>query len=271
MLNHSEILDTMKYALTTAADNLLSGADRQSTTKQNAKDVVTVSDIKAQDTIRKILQNQFPDSVVLSEEDDEKKREQLFRDDFSGFVIDPIDGTYNFVRDMQESALSVGYIIKGQPHVGVVYDPYKKELFYAVKGKGAYRNDVRLDISAPKELAEASVATSNSYDAEAMARNLKRQLLIYESTGTMPWVSCPGSGVLIMCWVACGRIDVYHHNGLKPWDNAAAFLIVQEAGGTGLSLDGKPVRFVDSSVIIGVSSLVTQLSDIFKGHPDLAR
>lgn len=261
----------MTRAVRVAASDLLAGADRNSTTKLNAKDVVTVSDIKAQDTIRKQILAEFPKAIVLSEEDDEKKRNQIYQEKFSGFIIDPIDGTYNFVRDMRESALSIGFVENGTPRVGVVYDPYKDEIFSAITGEGAYRNQERLQIVPSRELAGSSIVTSNSYDSEAMARNLKRQLLIYESTGIMPWVSCPGSGVLIMCWVACGRFDVYHHNGLKPWDNAAAFLIVQEAGGIVKSLQGNDVRFVDSSVVLGVPSLVDQLTGVFRGHPDIAQ
>lgn len=271
MQNHQTIIDGMKHAVKIAAHELLGEADKSTTTKLNAKDVVTVSDIKAQDTIRRILLERFPDVTVLSEEDDEASRAKMYEEDFAGFVIDPIDGTYNFVRDMQESAISIGYISEGQPQAGVVYDPYKDELFHAVVGNGAFKNDEMLKIEQAKELAGASIVTSNSYDGEAMARNLKRQLLIYETTGIMPWVSCPGSGVLIMCWVACGRFDVYHHNGLKPWDNAAAFLVVQESGGRIQSLDGAPVRFTDASVVLGVPSLVDELAEVFHTKPELTR
>ncbi len=79
----------------------------------------------------------------------------------------------------------------------------------------------------------------------------------------MPWTSCPGSGVLILCYVACGRFDAYHHNGLKPWDNAAAFLLVEEAGGVVKRLDGAEAVFTDAAIIAGNSSMIRILSGLF--------
>src|SRR4051812_47259228 len=89
--------------------------DRASTDKTNAKDFVTVADIKSQDLIRRRLLEHYPQATILSEEDDEAVRTPMFKPDFTGFILDPIDGTYNFKRDMQESAISIGYIEDGQP------------------------------------------------------------------------------------------------------------------------------------------------------------
>ncbi|HEU5187789.1 MAG TPA: inositol monophosphatase family protein, partial [Candidatus Saccharimonadales bacterium] len=172
-------------------------------------------------------------------------------------------GTYNFKRDMRESAVSIGYVENGEPQVGVIFDPYKNELFTAQQGKGAYRNGVRITVSRQTALEGASVATSNSYNDAAMARNLTRHLALYEKTGVMPWTSCPGSGVLIMAYVACGRFDIYHHNGLKPWDNAAAFLLIREAGGRVLTLKGQEAPFTSATVLAGNPALVARLQDVF--------
>ena len=136
-------------------------------------------------------------------------------------------------------------------------------MYTAEKGMGAFRNGEAIHVSSQSDVAGASIATSNSYDDEAMARNLRRHLSIYEKTGHMPWTNCPGSGVLIMSNIACGRFDAYHHNGLKPWDNAAAFLLVTEAGGEVCKLDGAPAQFTESAVIIGNPSIVAVLKDIF--------
>ena len=187
----------------------------------------------------------------------------MFAKDFTGYVLDPIDGTYNFKRDMKESAISIGYIENGTPIRGVIYDPYKDEMYSTEKGKGAFRNGEPIHVSSQNEIAGASVATSNSYDDEAMARNIRRHLEIYKETGHMPWTNCPGSGVLIMSNIACGRFDVYHHNGLKPWDNAAAFLLVTEAGGEVCKLNGTDSHFTDSDVIIGNPAMVQKLKQVF--------
>lgn len=238
--------------------------DLVSEEKTNNKDFVTVADIKSQDIISGRLRQAFPDVPVISEEDSEAVRSLLGDSNFTGFVIDPIDGTYNFKRDMRESAVSIGYIESGKAKVGVIYDPYKDEVFSAIKGEGAYRNAVNIHVSDHATLAGASIATSNSYDDEAMARNLRRHLMIYQNSGIMPWTNCPGSGVLIMANIACGRFDAYHHNGLKPWDNAAAFLLIEEAGGVVERLDDKgEAGFTDPAILAGNKEIVAALRTIF--------
>lgn len=182
-MNNIEVLSRIARQ---AGEFMRGSTDRSHTNKSNAKDFVTVADIKSQDIIASELAKYFPDEVVLSEEHSEEDRRALFDSGFTGFVIDPIDGTYNFKRDMRESAISIGHITNGEPDYGVVYDPYKDELFTAEKGGGAFRNGQVIHVSEQSELAGASIATSNSYDDEAMARNLRRHLGIYEQTGVMP-------------------------------------------------------------------------------------
>lgn len=257
----------MKRAALEAGEFMRSSTDRAHTEKTNAKDFVTVADIKSQDILRKSLRVEFPDVAILSEEDTEEQRKALFAPDFSGFIIDPIDGTFNFKHGMQESAVSIGRIEKGQAVSGVIYDPYKNELYETQLGKGAFLNGQPIYVSQHNDLPGASVATSNSYDDEGMARNLKRHLALYEQVGTMPWTSCPGSGVLIMAWIACGRIDAYHHNGLKPWDNAAAFLLVREAGGDIQTLPGGEAAFTSPTVLMGNKAIVATIRDVFQHIP----
>ena len=257
------MLELMKKAALVAGGYIKNTEDRDHTDKSNTKDFVTVADIKSQDILRKELSEHFPDVVILSEEDSEEDRKKLFESDFTGFVLDPIDGTYNFKRDMRESAISIGYVENGESVIGVIYDPFKDELFVAEKDKGAFRNDQLIHVSGQQELAGASVATSNSYDAAAMKRNLDRHLAIHAQTGEMPWTSCPGSGVLIMAWIACGRIDTYHHNGLKPWDNAAGFLLVREAGGVVQTLTGEEAKFTSPDILMGTPAIVGKLRDVF--------
>ncbi|MDB5185759.1 MAG: suhB [Candidatus Saccharibacteria bacterium] len=257
----------MKEAACAAGAFMRGSVEIDHTEKTNAKDFVTVADIKSQDIIRDYLRERYPDAVILSEEDTEEERARMYAPEFTGFVLDPIDGTYNFKRDMRESAISIGYVELGEAMMGVIYDPYKDELFEVEKGKGAYRNGKSIHVSDQATMEGASVTTSNSYDDEAMSRNLRRHLGIYEQTGTMPWTSCPGSGVLIMAYVACGRFDIYHHNGLKPWDNAAAFLLVREAGGVVKTLTGGEAPFVSATVLMGNPDLVAKTQEAFTRLP----
>lgn len=171
---------------------------------------------------------------------------------------------------MKESAISIGYIEHGESIAGVIFDPYRDELYWASLDKGAYCNGLPIAVSDQGVLEAASVATSNSYDDAGMRRNLARHIAIYDTTGHMPWTSCPGSGVLIMAWVACGRIDAYHHNGLKPWDNAAAIILIREAGGEVQTLSGARAMFTDSCILSGTPKVVGLLGEVFAGiDPEL--
>lgn len=263
LMNHEKINQILQAIARKAGYYIQGATERTSTNKTNSKDFVTVADIKSQNIIEQELRRNFPDIEVLSEEHKEQKRQKLFEPDFTGFVIDPIDGTYNFKRDMRESAISIGYIQNGQPQVGVMYDPFKDELFAAKKGEGATCNGRPIHVSDQSEINGASIGFSNSYNDAAMARNIKRHMAIYEQTKTMPWTYCHGSGVLIMANIACGRFDIYHHNGLKPWDNAAAFLLIREAGGKVLTLTGDEAPFTSPTILTGNPQLVATLQTIF--------
>jgi myo-inositol-1(or 4)-monophosphatase len=257
-------LTVMKRAAREAGEFVLGAQHlREQSNKSNAKDFVTLADVGAQEIIRKTLAAAFPEAVILSEEDPAAERTALHQPDFTGFVIDPIDGTYNFKRDMRKSAVSIGYIEKGESIAGVVYDPYQNELYEAEKGQGAFRNGQTIHVSGQAVLDAASIATSNSYDDAEAARNLRRQLGIYEQSGIMPWTDCQGSAVLTMLYVADGRFDAYHHNSLKPWDNAAAFVIAREAGGLIQSLRGEAVNFTTADVLIANPTLTEILQQIF--------
>lgn len=241
--------------------------DRAATMKTGAKDFVTVADIKSQDMIRKYLQAHYPNEIILSEEDTFEQQKVLYEAAFTGFIIDPIDGTYNFKRDMRESAISIGYIQNGVSIAGVIYDPYRQEVYKAEQGTGATRNDKPISVSQQADMRGASVATSNGYDDQAAVRNLQRQIGIYNISGVMPWTSCPGSAVLTMAWVACGRIDAFHHNGLKPWDNAAAFVICQGAGASITDLQGKKATYTNKTLLVAAPKIAVQLKSVFAKLP----
>jgi myo-inositol-1(or 4)-monophosphatase len=265
-----ERLHTMIIAVKAAGDYILQSDERQHTEKTNKKDFATVADIKAQNKIFAMLGAAFPGAIALSEELSEEEREPLKDPNFSGFVIDPIDGTYNYKRDMRESAISIGLVENGESIMGVVYDPYKDELFYAEKGKGAFRNGERTSVNLDYNgLNGASVGTSNSYDRAGQRRNLLREVAILDGAGDGDvWNHMHGSGVLIMTNIACGRFDAYHHNGLKPWDNAAAFLIVREAGGVVQTLTGEEAPFTSPTVLMGTPGAVSDLRTIFSNLPE---
>lgn len=253
-----------------AGDYIREAKAQNTTDKTNAKDFVTEADIAAQDIIVSGIEEAMPGSIVLSEEHELEKQQQLYQSDFTGFIIDPIDGTYNFKHDMRESGVSIGYVENGEPSMGVIYDPYKDEMYTAIKGKGAFCNGRAIHIAPTETLDSANVTTDNSYDDATMDRTFRRHLAIYEQTGTMPWTGMHGSAVLAFANIACGRVDVYHHTSLKPWDNAAGFLLVREAGGVVWTLDGKEAKFTDAGILAGTPKVTAILKDIFaKIDPEL--
>ena len=132
----------------------------------------------------------------------------------------------------------------GCPHD---YDVFRDELFFAALGQGAFRGEEPIRVAATQELSAASVTTDNCYDPVGTRRNLELCL----SIEPCPWILMRGSAVLGMCDVACGRTDLYFHTALQPWDNAAAFLIVREAGGHIKALDAPAVDFLASAAIVG--------------------
>lgn len=269
-MDYTEIQDHLTK-IARQAGEYIRGATAQTTTdKTNAKDFVTEADIAAQDIIVTGIEEVMPGSIILSEEHSPEKQQQLYQPDFTGFVIDPIDGTYNFKHDMRESGVSIGYIENGEPTVGVIYDPYKDEMYTTIKNKGAFCNSNRIHVAPTETLDSANVTTDNSYEDELMVRTFKRHLAIYEQTGIMPWTGMHGSAVLTFANIARGRVDVYHHSSLKPWDNAAGFLLVREAGGVVWTLHGEEARFTSAGILVGTPKVATILRDVFaKIDPDL--
>ncbi len=150
--------------------------------KTNVKDFVTVADIKSQDMLRNNLAAVYPSAVIVSEEDNESVRQDLYASNCTGYVLDPIDGTYNFARDMRELAISIGYIEHGQIVAGVVYDPYKEELYEAEQGKGARRNGHLIRVS------EHTLSVEQALPL-AMATMMLRRSGI--SNGTLAYINRP--------------------------------------------------------------------------------
>lgn len=222
--------------------------------KSTPGDLVTAADLASEKVIKEVLCAAFPGDLIVSEET--REGQELLTNDnlgqLTGWVLDPIDGTNNFKRGMAYSGISIGYIQKGVIVLGVVYNPFRKELYVAEKGKGAKRNGKAIRVSTKTVFdAGTRVCTSNSYDAGGTQENLAR----YEKLGHV-WADVLGSAVLITVDVASGRLDLYHHNGLKPWDNAAAFLIAEEAGAKITDLQGAPTTWLTSEAVVGNPVLV---------------
>jgi myo-inositol-1(or 4)-monophosphatase len=220
--------------------------------KAGRGNLVTTADRSSEREILGLLARAFPEDMVLTEESPIAVGELAAVPRL--WVIDPLDGTNNFRFGRRYAAVSVAYVEAGVPRAAAVCDPFHDELFSAASGQGAFLNGSPIHVGNVRHLPSASVATDNGYDPAATMRNLELCLRIQPS----PWILLRGSAVLSMCEVACDRTDLYFHTALQPWDNAAAFLIVREAGGRVVGLGGGDADFLASGAIVGNSDLVEQ-------------
>jgi len=207
--------------------------DLEITSKEGAFNYVTKYDLMVQDFLYKKLKEVLPDAKFIGEEDNTGP---MKAGDGYFFIIDPIDGTSNFICDYKSSVISVGLAYDGELVLGVVYNPYMDEMFYAEKGKGAYLNGKRLYIR-DRSLSEGILSFSSSpYNKELRepVLNLVKELSYHSMD-----IREIGTAALSICYVAANRNVMYFALTLSPWDYAAATVIVREAGGEVLTVYGE--------------------------------
>ncbi len=225
-------------------------ATLESTVKSTAGDFVTAADLASEKLITDTILAAFPEDLIISEET--KAGHQQLTADFTGWVVDPLDGTHNFKRGMAYSCIAVGYAKSGTIILSGVFDPYRDKLYIAELGQGATCNGSVIHVANKTSFdAGTRVCTSNAYEAGGTQANLDR----YDRLGHV-WVDVLNSAVLNMAYIASGNLDIYHHNGLRPWDNAAGFLLACEAGAKLVDLRGQPITWLSSEAVIGNPGLV---------------
>ena len=219
---------------------------------------VTGADLESEKILKEAIEKNFPDHSILSEETKSNLGDLLSVDYL--WVIDPVDGTSNFRYERDYSGISVGLVEKGEPRLGLIYNPFRDEFFYAEKGMGAFLNGKTIHVDNKTDLAKATVMSDNSYDPNETKSNLEILLKLNPT----PWVLIRGSAVLAYSDIAAGRADIYAHQFLKPWDNAAGFVIAKEAGAVIKGLKGEDVNFTASSLVVGNETLVEQFLKFLK-------
>ena len=195
------------------------------TSKKGINDYVTSVDKAAEAEIIEIIQKSYPDHTIISEE----RGALEGKDSDIQWVIDPLDGTTNFVKGLPHFSVSIAIRVKNRTEVGVVYDPIRNELFTAVRGEGAKLNEQRLRVENKRDLSGAVLATGFPFKQPKympMQFNMMQRLI--EDAADFRRT---GSAALDLCYVASGRLDGYFEYGIKAWDVAAGDLIVREAGG----------------------------------------
>ncbi|MFZ5506027.1 MAG: inositol monophosphatase family protein [Pseudomonadota bacterium] len=193
-----------------------------SSKRQN--DFVTEVDRAAEDAIVGILREAYPDHAILAEESGESGPESEYR-----WIIDPLDGTTNFIHGMPQYAVSIALEHRGQMQSAVVFDPVRNEMFTASRGRGAFLNDRRIRVSRRAKLGEALLGTGFPYRVwDHVDAYLGMFKSLMEKTSGL---RRPGAAALDLAYVACGRFDGFFEIGLSPWDIAGGSLLVSEAGG----------------------------------------
>ncbi|MBT3012369.1 MAG: inositol monophosphatase family protein [Candidatus Thiodiazotropha endolucinida] len=217
--------------------------DRLTISDKGSNDFVSEVDRNAEAVIINLLREKYPHHAILAEESGKQGADDYI------WIIDPLDGTTNFLHGFPQFAVSIALKIKGRLEVGVVYDPVSEEMYTACRGEGALLNDKKIRVSGRKGLNGALLGTGLPYRDFRFTDNYMGMLkaLIKDSAG----VRRPGSAALDFAYVAAGRMDGFWELGLREWDFAAGALLVREAGGLVTDIGGGERYLETGNVIAG--------------------
>lgn len=209
--------------------------------KSSATDLVTQVDRACETVIREVIGQAFPDHVVLGEERGQEGTSSTHR-----WIVDPLDGTLNYAHGFPFFCTSIALEVDGVVQLGVVVDPVRDESFTAVKGRGSFRNGRPVHVTNEGTLIRSLFSTGFAYVSEVQHENLAVfERMLPKARG----LRRAGAAALDLAYVACGRLDGFWELDLNPWDVAAGWLLVEEAGGRVTSGDGAPYRFGPRSMV----------------------
>jgi myo-inositol-1(or 4)-monophosphatase len=222
--------------------------------KKGPSDFVSAADRRAEDVLFTELQRVRPGYGFLMEE----RGVVEGSDRTHRWIIDPLDGTLNFLHGMPHYAISIGLERDGDLVAGVVYDLSRAEIFAAERGRGAFLNDRRIRVAGRTRMDEAVIATGIPYHGKTGHDVFAREIAAISDK--VAGVRRFGSAALDLAWVAAGRFDAFWERGLQPWDIAAGIVLVREAGGFVRGLDGTEPTHGD--ILAGNASLTPQFADV---------
>ena len=224
---------------------------------KGVNDFVTEVDKHAEAVIVDTLLAAYPGHGILAEE---SGRELGAKDSEFLWIIDPLDGTTNFIHGFPQYAVSIALAWRGVVQQAVVYDPNRNDLFYASRGRGAFLNDRRLRVSKRLRLADSLIGTGFPF---RKGDNFKRYMKMFEEISQQcAGLRRPGAASLDLCYVAAGWYDGFFETGLSPWDIAAASLIITEAGGLIGNFSGEADFLYQREVVAGTPKVYGQLVNI---------
>ncbi|MFM9882010.1 MAG: inositol monophosphatase family protein [Burkholderiales bacterium] len=234
--------------------------DTITVTTKRKNDFVTEVDKAAEEAIVDIIRKAYPDHGILAEESGASGKS----DAEHVWIIDPLDGTTNFIHGFPQYAVSIGVTHKGILAHGVIFDPVKNELFTTSRGKGAYLNDRRIRVSGRIGLKASLIGTGFPFRE---IDNFDEYMAMFKSvTRETAGIRRAGSAALDLAYVAAGRLDGFWEIGLSPWDVAAGALMIQEAGGLISNLDGDGDFLNAGNVVCGSPKVFTPLLQLVGKH-----
>jgi myo-inositol-1(or 4)-monophosphatase len=234
------------------------------TEKGRPGDLVTAADKASEQVILEVLRRHFPQHSILAEESGKLGNQ----DNEFLWAIDPLDGTTNYAHQYPCFAVSIGLMIDGVPKVGVIYDPFRDELFRAAAGLGATRNRRPIQVSQTAELGKSLLVSGFAYDRRETPDNNYAEFC--HLTHLTQGVRRDGAAALDLAYVACGRVDGYWERGISPWDVVAGIILVQEAGGNVTAYDGTPMKIESGRILATNGHLHDSLSQELIKVPRLA-
>jgi myo-inositol-1(or 4)-monophosphatase len=237
-----------------AAQNL----DALTVQRKQENDYVSEVDRAAEQEIIDVLLNAYPNHAILAEESGAKGESEF------QWIIDPLDGTTNYLHGFQQYGVSIALMHKGIITQAVIFDPARNDLFTASRGHGAYLNDHRLRVSKRIYLKDALIGTGFPYRDFS---NLDAYIAIFkEMLQKTSGVRRPGAACLDLAYVAAGRLDGFWEFGLNPWDIAAGVLLVQEAGGLVGDFRGEQNYLQSGDTLAGNPKIFGQLLQLIAPH-----
>ena len=262
MATRSPLINVMTRAADKAARGLkrdFGEVEQLQVSLKGPGDFVSTADLKAERTLRAELSKARPGFGFLMEE----TGTVAGSDPRHRWIVDPLDGTSNFLHGLPHFAISIGLEQDGEIVAGVVFDPVKDEMFWAEKGVGAFLNDRRMRVSGRRRLNEALLATGMPFAGHGdRARYLVQvDAAMAATAGVRRW----GAAALDLAYVAAGRFDGFWEEHLSPWDIAAGLLLVREAGGYVTELDGGHAMLASGSVLAANDRLHGEIAQLLNG------
>lgn len=258
--------DVIKKCLNTALTAAQAGGENIKKELDSSLDIdykgranmVTQVDRGTEEIIVSIVRSKFPEHKILAEETPPvEDNPSLFK-----WIIDPLDGTTNFVHGFPCFAISIALEYDKEIIIGVVYDPVRKELFSAIKGQGSYINRTPIHVSRVEKISDSLLATGFPYELnDNFYKNMELFKKFYEKS---QGIRRAGAAAVDLCYVACGRLDGFWEYDLNPWDVAAGSLIVSEAGGKLSNFNGCELSIYENQILASNNHIHNEMLEVLK-------